>query len=62
MPTFISSALTIDVGIIDMVSTDNAQALGKQIGGKMVGFEQISLYGGVGLLHNFSDGPTSRQS
>ena len=62
MPTFMGSALTIDVGIIDMVGADNAQALGEQIGGKMVGFEQISLYRGVGLLHNFSDGPTSRQS
>ena len=62
MPTFIGSALTIDVGIIDIVGADNAQALGEQIGGKMVGFEQISLYGGVGLLHNFLDGPTSRQS
>ena len=62
MPAFIGSALTIDVGIIDMVGADNAQALGEQIGGKVVGFEQISLYGGVGLLHNFSDGPTSRQS
>ena len=62
MPAFIGSALTIDVGIIDMVGADNTQALGEQIGGKMVGFEQISLYRGVGLLHNFSDGPTSRQS
>ena len=62
MASFIGSTLTIDVGIIDMVGADNAQALGEQIGGKMVGFEQISLYGGVGLLHNFSDDPTSRQS
>ena len=62
MPTFIGSTLAIDVGIIDMVGADNTQALGEQIGGKVVGFEQISLYRGVGLLHNFSDGPTSRQS
>ena len=51
MPTFIGSALTIDVGIIDMVGADNAQALGEQIGRKMVGFEQISLYGIIGLMH-----------
>ena len=51
MPTFIGGALTINVGIIDMVGADNAQALGEQIGRKMVGFEQISLYSIIGLMH-----------
>ena len=47
MPTLKSSALTVNVGVIDVMRADDAQAFGEQLGGKVIGFEQIALYGSV---------------
>lgn len=52
MPAFISGALAVDIGIIDVVRADDAQAFGEQFGGKAVGFEQPRLYGGIGRMHS----------
>ncbi len=47
MPAFKSSALAVDVGVIDVMRADDAQAFGEQLRGKVIGFEQIALYGSV---------------
>lgn len=52
MPAFISGALAVDIGIIDVVRADDAQAFGEQFGAKAVGFEQPRLYGGIGRMHS----------
>ena len=47
VPAFKSSALAVDVGVIDVMRADDAQAFGEQLRGKVIGFEQIALYGSV---------------
>ena len=39
MPAFKSSALAVDVGVIDVMRADDAQAFGEQLRGKVIGFE-----------------------
>ena len=38
MPAFKSSALAVDVGVIDVMRTDDAQAFGEQLRRKVIGF------------------------
>jgi len=44
MPTFIGSALTIDVGIIDVVRADGGRAAGRAFGGKAGGLRALTQY------------------
>ena len=47
MPALECGALAVDVGVIDVMRADDAQAFGEQLRGKVIGFEQIALYGSV---------------